>query len=82
MVGLAAVVDVLRSSRSGRLLIGQAPAPGTTGVVLGAIAAGLTALAVQSFGGGPEGYIMGANVTALAAFLLLMVAEDALRGIE
>ena len=82
MVGLGAVVDVLRSSRSGRLLIGQAPAPGTTGVLIGAIAAGLTALAVQFSDGGPMGYLSGASITALSAFLLLMVAEDALHGIE
>ena len=82
MVGLGAVVDVLRSARSGRLLIGQAPAPGTTGVLIGAAAAGLTALAVQLAEGGPAGYLLGASVTVLAAFLLLMIAEDALQGIE
>jgi hypothetical protein len=82
MIGLGAVVDVLRSSRSGRLLIGQAPAPGTTGVLIGAVAAGLCALAVWFFGGGPLGFLAGAMVTALLAYLLLLWAEDALKNIE
>lgn len=80
--GLAAVVDVLRSSRSSRLMTGMAPSPGTTGVLIGGLALGLAALAVQFIGGGPAGYLLGALVTAGAAWLLLEIAADGLGGIE
>lgn len=82
MVGLGAVVDVLRGARSGRLLTGIAPSPGTTGVLIGAVTAGLTALAVWFGEGGLLGYLMGAIVSGLLAYLLLMWADDALKNIE
>lgn len=80
--GLAAAVDVLRSARSSRLLTGQAPMPGTTGVIIAALCCGLAALAVQFGGGGPAGYLLGALVTGGASWLLLEIAADVLQGVE
>jgi hypothetical protein len=80
--GLAAAVDVLRSARSSRLLTGQAPMPGTTGVIIAALCCGLAALAVQFGGGGPLGYLLGALVTGVASWLLLEIAAEVLQGVE
>ncbi len=80
--GLAAAVDVLRSARSSRLLTGQAPMPGTTGVVIAALCCGLAALAVQFGGGGLFGYLMGALVTGGASWLLLEIAAELMQGVE
>ena len=80
--GLAAAVDVLRSARSSRLLTGQAPMPGTTGVIIAALCCGLAALAVQFGGGGPVGYLLGALVTGGASWLLLEIAAEVLQGVE
>ena len=80
--GLAAAVDVLRSARSSRLLTGQAPMPGTTGVVIAALCCGLAALAVQFGGGGLLGYLLGALVTGGASWLLLEIAAELMQGVE
>jgi len=80
--GLAAAVDVLRSARSSRLLTGQAPMPGTTGVMIAALCCGLAVLAVQFGGGGLFGYLLGALVTGAASWLLLEIAAETLQGIE
>ena len=63
-------------------MTGMAPSPGTTGVVIGGLALGLAALVVQFFGGGPLGYLLGALVTAGAAWLLLEIAAGGMEGIE
>ena len=80
--GLAGAVDVLRSARSSRLLTGQAPMPGTTGVMIAALCCGLAALAVQFGGGGLFGYLLGALVTGGASWLLLEISAEQMLGVE
>ena len=80
--GLAAAVDVLRSARSSRLLTGQAPMPGTTGVIIAALCCGLAVLAVHFGGGGAFGYLLGSLVTGGASWLLLEIAAEVMQGIE
>jgi hypothetical protein len=80
--GLAAVMDVVRSSRSSRLMVGQAPLPGTLGVIVGGLALGLSALMAQMGGGGAFGYLMGGIIAAAAAWLLLWIASDGVKNIE
>jgi hypothetical protein len=80
--GLAAGIDVVRSSRASRLLIGQAPLPGTTGVIVGGLALALTGLMVQFSGGGPTGYLLGGIAAGGAAWLLLQIAADGVGNIE
>jgi hypothetical protein len=80
--GLAAAVDILRSARSSRLLTGQAPMPGTTGVIIAALCCGLAALAVQFGGGGLFGYLLGALVTGGASWLLLEIGTEVMLGVE
>ena len=80
--GLAGAVDVLRSARSSRLLTGQAPMPGTTGVMIAALCCGLAALAVQFGGGGLFGYLLGMLVTGAASWLLLEISAEQMLGVE
>lgn len=79
---LAAVLDVLRSSRSGRLLTGQAPMPGTTGSVIAALALGLGVLAIQFTGGDLAGYLSGMLVLLGIGYVLLGMAAGTLNEIE
>jgi hypothetical protein len=79
---LAATLDVLRSSRSSRLLTGQAPMPGTTGSLIGGVALGLGVLAIQFGGGEIAGYLSGMLVLLAIGYLLLGMAAGTLSDIE
>lgn len=79
---LAAALDVLRSSRSGRLLTGQAPMPGTTGSLIAGLALGLGVLAIQFGGGDLAGYLSGMLVLLGIGYLLLGIAAGTLNEIE
>jgi hypothetical protein len=79
---LAAALDVLRSSRSSRLLTGQAPMPGTTGSLIAALALGLGVLAIQFGGGEIAGYLSGMLVLLGIGYVLLGMAAGTLSEIE
>jgi hypothetical protein len=79
---LAAALDVLRSSRSSRLLTGQAPMPGTTGSLIAGLALGLGVLAIQFGGGEIAGYFSGMLVLLGIGYLLLGMAAGTLSEIE
>jgi len=79
---LAAALDVLRNCRSGRLMTGQAPMPGTTGMVIAGLITGAGALTVQFVGDNALGYLYGGVILGWIGYILLNFVVDTLRRVE